>query len=76
MDGIPNEFLKAATGFIFAWLNVFNNYAFSHSCLPSSLTVVVVVPILKSSLKDQVDANNYRPIAIPRELPKLSKKII
>ena len=63
-NGIPNDFCKVAPGFIYTWLSDFIKGVFSHSVLPSSLTDFVAVPILKSNLKDSVDVNNYRPIAI------------
>ena len=76
MDGIPNEFYKVAPGFIYASLRNFINCAFSHSFLPSNLTDAVLEPILKSSLKDPVDANNYRPTAIVSGTFKTIEKIL
>ena len=60
MDWIPNEFYKVAPGLNYAWLSDFINCALSYSFLPSTLTDVEVTPILRSSLKDSVVANDYR----------------
>ena len=75
-NGASNEFYKVSPGFIYTWLSNFNKCAFPHSCLPSSLTDVVVVPILKSSLNDPVDAINFRPIAVASGASKIIEKII
>ena len=74
VDGIPNEFYKVTPGFIYAWVSDFISCAFSHFCLPSSLTDVVVVLILKPILKDLVDANNCTPMAIASGDSKLIEK--
>ena len=44
--------------------------------LLSTLTHVVIIPLLKCKSKDPADANNYRPIAIATALSKVLEQVL
>lgn len=49
---------------------------FSHSIVPKSFTVGVIIPIIKKPTLDPNSANSYRPITLSSVLSKLAEKII
>ena len=44
--------------------------------MTSSLTHVVIIPLLKCKSKDPADVNNYRPIAIAKALSKVLEQVL
>ena len=75
-DNIPVEFFKNATQNILQWLSNFFNAILIHAYVPSSLTEVVICPLLKSSLKDPCSSSNYRPIAHATAASKIIENLI
>ena len=75
-DGIPCELYKNAPPNILAWLSVFFNLVLTHQYIPNDITNVMLVPLVKSSLKDPCDSANYRPIAIASTASKIVEKLV
>ena len=75
-DNIPSELYKLAPPSLIMWLCSFFNAVFSHEHVPGSITRVMLIPLLKSSLKDPCCSANYRPIAIATTASKILEKII
>ena len=76
IDGIPNEFFKYANLNILIFLSFIFNSFISHCFLPKSIMNVLVVPLLKSKLKDPSDSSNYRPIAIATSASKIFENLM
>ena len=76
LDGIPIEFYKNAPSFLFLWLSEFFNMLFSHFHVPTQLSDVLVVPIIKGKMVDPSCSKNYRPIAIASCTSKIFEKLI
>ena len=55
-------------------LSTLTNLSFNTGIFPSSLQLAMVIPILKKG--DQQEFNNYRPISILSNIPKLIGKIL
>ena len=75
-DSIPLEFFKHAPPIILIWLSNFFNALLIHGFIPNKITEVVISPLLKSSLKDPCNSNNYRPIAHATAVSKNFENII
>ena len=75
-DYIPNEFYKFAPVNILTFLSITFNTFLKHCFLPTALMDVLIVPLLKSKLKDPSDTANYRPIAIATSASKIFEKIV
>jgi len=58
------------------WLSSFFYALFYHCCAPSSMTDVLIVPILKSKLLDPASSENYRPIAIATAASKIFEHLL
>ena len=76
LDCIPNEFYKYAPGNFLVFLSVCFNAFLKHSFLPASIMNVLIVPLLKSKLKNPCDSANYRPIAIATAASKIFEKLL
>ena len=71
MDNIPAEVFKYAPVNMYSWLAQFFNECLKHCYVPSKMTDVLIVPILKSNQKSPMDSTNYRPIAIAPSISKI-----
>ena len=76
VDEIPCEFYKHATPQVMCWISSMINAILIHGHIPSSITKVILTPILKSSLKDPCCSANYRPIAIASSISKIVENVI
>lgn len=76
VDGLPSGAYKYAPPSLAVWLTVFVNACVSHQFIPSQVLKVIIIPLLKSKLKDPTMSANYRPIAIATILSKIIEKIL
>ena len=76
VDCIPNEFYKYAPMNIITFLSIIFNAFLKHCFLPTALMNVLIVPLLKSKLKDPSSSANYRPIAIATAASKIFENIV
>ena len=76
VDGLPSEAYKYAPPALIAWLSIFVNACLSHQFIPTQVLKVVIVPLLKSKLKDPSVSSNYRPIAIATIISKIIEKAL
>ena len=67
-DGIPSEVYKFASERLLTIMSISLSGCMVSGKLPSTLTHVVIIPLLKCKSKDPADVNNYRPIAIATAL--------
>ena len=74
IDLIPLEFYSEAPVILLRWLVELFNKIFLHSFVPVAMTDVMIIPILKSNLKDSSDSENYRPIAVSNSISKILEK--
>ena len=76
LDGIPGEIFKYAPRTIYAWLARFFNSCIMHSFVPSKMTDVLLIPILKGGQKDPAESKNFRPIAIAPSSSKIFEVVL
>ena len=75
-DGILNEFYKFAPDRILIFYSLFYNAFIVHSYLPPTIMEVLLIPLIKSRLKDQSSSSNYRPIAIATAASKVMESLL
>ena len=75
-DKIPSEIFKYAPMHLLTWLSLFFTSFLVHSFLPSQMTDVILVPLLKSKMKDPGNSTNYRPIALATTSSKIFENIL
>ncbi len=76
MDGLPTGAFKYAPSSLVVWLCFLINSCICHQYIPRQILEVLVVPLLKSKVKDPANSNNYRPIAIATALSKVVEKVV
>ncbi|KAG0728202.1 hypothetical protein GWK47_032976 [Chionoecetes opilio] len=76
MDGLPSGAFKYAPPSLVTWLCLFINACVCHQYIPSQVLAVLIVPLLKSKVKDPGNSGNYRPIAIATALSKVPEKVV
>ena len=76
LDGIPSEVYKYAPFALHAWIAALFNECFKHCHIPSRMTEVFIIPIVKSNQKSPMDSTNYRPIAISPSISKIFEDIL
>ena len=76
LDDVPNEFYKYAPINVLILISLFFNSFLVHSFIPEVLLNVLVIPLLKSNLKDPSSSVNYRPIAIATAASKLFEMLL
>ena len=75
-DGIPNEFYKYAPEKVLVFYSLFYKSFIIHSYLPPTILAVLLIPLIKSKLKDQSASSNYRPIAVATAASKIMESIL
>ena len=75
-DGIPSEVYKFASELLLTIMSIFLSGCMLSGKLPSTLMHVVIIPLLKCKSEDPADVNNYRPIAIARDLSKVLEQVL
>ena len=75
-DGIPAEVYKYAPQRLLVMLSLFLTACLRHQYLPEIIMKVIIIPLLKSKLKDSSSSDNYRPIAIATSLSKIIEMVI
>ena len=76
VDCVPNEVYKYCNEGVYEVLAMFYSSVLTHSFVPTSLTDVVLTPILKNKLKDPTDSTNYRPISVASAGSRLLEDIV
>ena len=76
VDGLPSGALKYAPPSLITWLCVSVNACICHQYIPSQVLAVLIVPLLKSKVKDPANSSNYRPIAVATALSKVLEKVV
>ena len=69
-DRIPSKVYKFASERLLTMMSIFVSSCMLTGKLPKLIIHVVINTLLKCKLKDPVDVNNYRPIAIPQLSPR------
>ena len=75
-DGIPSEVYKYAPLRLLIILTILLTSFIRHQYLPDAVMRILIIPLLKSKLKDPASSDNYRPIAIAMAFSKLVELII
>ena len=75
-DSVPAEVYKFSPHRLLVLLSILLTTCFRHQYLPLLIMKVILVPLLKSKLKDPMSSDNYRPIAIATALSKIIELII
>ena len=75
-DGIPAEVYKYAPQRLLVILSLFLTTCLRHQYLPDIIMKVIIIPLLKSKLKDPSSSDNYRPIAIATSFSKIIESLI
>ena len=76
MDLTPNEFYKFAPLNVLIVISLFFGAFLNHSFLPNILMRVLIIPLLKSKMKDPTISMNYRPIAISTAASKIFENLM
>ena len=76
VDGLPSGAFKHAPPSLVSWLCLFVNACICHQYIPRQVLAVLLVPLLKSKVKDPSASGNYRPIAIATALSKVIEKAV
>jgi len=76
VDGLPTGAFKYAPSSLITWLCLFISACICHQYIPSQVLAVLIVPLLKSKVKDRANSSNYRPIAIATVLSKVVEKVV
>ncbi|KAG0716442.1 hypothetical protein GWK47_009723 [Chionoecetes opilio] len=76
MDGLPSGAFKYAPPSLVTWLCLFINACVCHQYIPSQVLAVLIVPLLRSKVKDPANSGNYKPIAIATALSKVLEKVV
>ena len=75
-DGIPSEVFKYAPDRLLVLLSIVLSSCLRHQYLPAIIMKVIIIPLLKSKLRDPSSSDNYRPIAIATCFSKIVERII
>ena len=75
-DGIPNEFFKYPPLPILIQVSLYFNCFLTHSFVPQGVMDVLIVPLVKSKLKDATLSSNYRPLAIATAVSKVFEQLL
>ena len=75
-DSIPAEVFKYAPDRLLVLLSIFLCACFCHHYIPEIIMKVIIIPLLKSKLKDPSSSDNYRPIAIATSISKLFELVM
>ncbi|KAG0728172.1 hypothetical protein GWK47_033047 [Chionoecetes opilio] len=76
MEGLPSGALKYAPPSLVTWFCLFINACICYQYIPSQVLAVLLVPLLKSKVKDPANSGTYRPIAIATALSKVLEKVV
>ena len=75
-DHIPGEVFKFAPVRLLVMLSLFLSACFCHHYIPEIIMKVIIIPLLKSKLKDPSSSDNYRPIAIATSISKIFELVM
>ena len=75
-DGVRAEHLFYCSSRINPHLSIFFNMCLTHGHLPVSCLKTVISPVIKNTIADVSDANNYRPIDVSTIFSKLFEHVI
>ena len=75
-DGIPSEVYKYAPLRLLIILAILLTSFIRHQYLPDTVMRILIIPLLKSKLKDPTSSDNYRPIAIATAFSKIVEMVV
>ena len=75
-DGIPSEVYKYAPLRLLIILAILLISFIRHQYLPDAVLRILIIPFLRSKLKDPTSSDNYRPFAIAIAFSKIVKMVI
>ena len=75
-DGIPSEVYKYAPLRLLIILAILLTSFIRYQYLPDAVMRILIIPLLKSKLKDPTSSDNYRPIAIATAFSKIVERVI
>ena len=75
-DGVPAEAYKYAPLKLLVLLSILLTSFIRHQYLPDAIMRIIIIPLLKSKLKDPSSSDNYRPIAIATAFCKIVEMVI